>query len=600
MRSPVENRQRGRSGGRELLRGHDIRYIYRGLWRYLSHYRLLLLGAILLTLVSSVLSITGTSLAGSAIGAIAGEAAHPVSYYLIGMLVCYLLAAVISYSLSVLMHHLSQSIVDRMRTDVYDRLVELPVGFFDRRQAGELVSIISYDVNTVSESLSSDFLQIISSLATVVYSFILMLTVSARLILVFCVTIPLSVLSTAVISRIVRPLFRRRSVALGEMNGYAEEMIAGHRTVKAYGAEEAIITGFTRKNREAADAYEQAEANGTVAGPTVNFINNLSLTLVNIVGALLYMGILPGGLSLTGFSQFVLLSRKFSGPINQISNIYADIQSALAAAERVFRLIDEEPEPQDLPQARPLGAPRGEVVFSHVTFGYTPERTVLHDLSFRAPAGSVTAIVGPTGAGKTTLINILMRFYEWQQGQILLDGTDIRLLRRGELRAAFTMVLQDTWLFKGTVRENIAYGRDQVTDEEIEAVCRAARIHDFIMGLPEGYDTVISEAGTNVSKGQKQLLTIARAMLSDAPMLILDEATSNVDSATEQSISDAMVRLMRGRTCFVIAHRLSTVQNADRILVIREGDVVEMGTHQELMERQGFYRSLYEAQFELS
>ncbi|MBR2465557.1 MAG: ABC transporter ATP-binding protein [Clostridia bacterium] len=597
MKNPTQFQPKGRTGGRDLLKGHDVKYIYSRLWSYISHYKLLFLFAIVLTVISSVLSITGTSLAGSAIGAIANDGTErSVGYYLILMVILYSVSALISYLLSVLMVAISQKIVNKMRNDVYENLVRLPVGFFDKKQAGELVSTISYDINTVNESLSGDFINIISSVVTVIYSFVLMLTVSKKLILVFVVTIPLSVILTNVISRIVRPLFRRRSASLGEMNGYIEEMIAGHKAIKAYGRENEVIENFAKKNAEATEAYRSAEANGTMAGPSVAFVNNLSLTLVNVVGAFLYMS--GGGLSITGLSKFVLLSRKFSGPINQIANIYADIQSALAASERVFRLIDEHPEPSDPEDAKPLLITAGEVRFENVNFGYEENKPVLHSLSFTAPPASVTAIVGPTGAGKTTVINLLMRFYDINSGRILIDGQDIYSVTRESLRRSYTMVLQETWLFRGTIFENLAYGREGVGRREVEEACRAARIHNYIMGLPDGYDTVISELGGNISKGQKQLLTIARAMLIDSNILILDEATSNVDSKTEKDISDAMIRLMKNKTCFVIAHRLSTVVGADNILVIRDGDVVEQGRHSELLLKGGFYSELYHSQFE--
>ena len=325
------------------------------------------------------------------------------------------------------------------------------------------------------------------------------------------------------------------------------------------------------------------------------FVNNLSLALVNIFGAILFIN---SGINLTDLSQFILLSRKFSGPINEIANIYADIQSALAASERVFHLIDEKREPKNADGAPDLACPRGKVEFKNVRFGYTKDRVILKNLNMTAEPGSVTAIVGPTGAGKTTIINLLMRFYDIDEGDILIDGESIYSVSRDSLRSAYTMVLQDAWLFHGTIYENIAYGREGVSREEVERVCRAAGIHDFVMSLPDGYDTVISESGTNISKGQKQLLTIARAMLIDSKMLILDEATSNVDSKTERDISDAMVRLMKDRTCFVIAHRLSTIRGADNIIVVKDGDVVEQATHDELLARGGFYSELYYSQFE--
>ncbi len=597
MKNPNEFAVKGRSGGKDLLKGRDVKYIYKSLFRYFSEHKLLLLCSLLLSVASSILGITGTSLAGEAIGAISGESERGVFYYLTLMIICYTASVAISYILSVLMINLSQKMTCKMRTDVYNKLVDLPVGFFDRKQAGELVSTITYDVNTLNETISSDLMGIVSSIVTVIYSFVLMLFVSPVLILVFMITIPMSVIFTKIRSRIVRPLFRRRSATLGTMNGYAEEMIAGHKTVKTYGKEANVSLGFEEKNNEASEAYIRAEEKGTMTGPTVNFINNLSLGLVNVFGAVLFM---RGGISLTALSKFVLLSRKFSGPINQIANIYSDIQSALAASERVFRLIDEKAEPEDGENAAPLSVKEGRVAFDKVTFGYDKEREVLKSLSFEASPGSVTAIVGPTGAGKTTIINLLMRFYDIDSGSITVDGADISSVKRDSLRRAFTMVLQETWLFGGTVFENVAYGKEGVTREEVERVCRAARIHNFIMSLPDGYDTVLSEHGINISKGQKQLLTIARAMLIDSNMLILDEATSNVDSKTERDISEAMVSLMKNKTSFVIAHRLSTIRDADKILVVKGGDVVEQGTHEELIEHGGFYNELYKSQFEIA
>ncbi len=578
-------------------RPRDYKYVYLRLWKYLSYHKWTLILALTLTVLSGTLGINGTALAGEAIGAIAGESEGSVYYYLLLMVICYTASTVISYLLSVMMVSISHKMACKMRTDVYNKLLKLPVSFFDKKQTGEIVSTVTYDINTVNESLSTDFIQIVSSLVTVVYSFVLMLTVSPVLILVFVVTIPCSLLFTRFISRRVRPLFRKRSAALGEMNGYVEEMIAGHKTVRIYGREDEVLSGFEEKNEAARAAYTVAEANGTMTGPTVNLINNLSLALVNLFGALLYMG--GGILTLTGLSKFVLLSRKFSGPINQIANIYADIQSSLAASERVFHLLDEEEEALDSEGAGELTVTSGLVELSDVSFGYGKDKPVLKGLSLRAEPGSVTAIVGPTGAGKTTVINLLMRFYDIDSGSITIDGVSIYSLRRDSLRRAFTMVLQDTWLFRGTIYENVAYGSEGASREEVERVCRAAKIHNFIMSLPEGYDTPLSEAAKNISKGQKQLLTIARAMLIDSSMLILDEATSNVDSKTERDISEAMISLMKDKTVFVIAHRLSTVVSADKILVVKDGDVVEQGTHAELLSQGGFYSELYSAQFEI-
>ena len=329
-------------------------------------------------------------------------------------------------------------------------------------------------------------------------------------------------------------------------------------------------------------------------GPSTNFINNLSLTLISVFGAMMYMA---GGITVGNISSFVLYSRKFSGPIREVADIFNELQSSVAAAERVFRIMDERPEPPDPENARPLGPVQGAVELEHISFGYTPERTVLHDLSLQVQPGRLIAIVGPTGAGKTTLINLLMRFYDMDSGKMRVDGRDCAGVTRSSLRLAYSMVLQDTWLFYGSIYDNIAYGRPSATREEVEAAARAAHIDGFIRSLPQGYDTLLTDDAANISKGQKQLLTIARAMLMDSPMLILDEATSNVDTRTELLVQQAMRELMRDKTCFVVAHRLSTVRHADRILVVRDGDIVEAGVHAELMAKKGFYWELYQAQF---
>ena len=423
----------------------------------------------------------------------------------------------------------------------------------------------------------------------------MMLLISPLLVLVFVVTIPTSILFTRYMVRKVRPLFRKRSIKLGELNGFVEENISGQRTTKAYHQEETMIGRFDVKNKEAVDAYYNADYYGSMTGPSVNFINNISLALISIFGALMFLW---GKISLGNLSSFVLYSRKFSGPINEIANIISELQSACAAAERVFRLIDEPAEPEDRPDAAVLSNVTGDVKMEHIRFGYLPDKTIIHDLNLHAKPGSLTAIVGPTGAGKTTLINLLMRFYDTDGGRITVDGHEIRDVTRKSLRLAYAMVLQDTWLFNGTVFENIAYGKKGATMEDVINAAKAARIHNYISHLPKGYDTVLNEDGMNISQGQKQLLTIARAMLLDANMLILDEATSNVDTRTELQIQDAMRALMKDKTCFVIAHRLSTIQNADNILVVQNGEIVEQGNHRELMKKGGVYAGLYRAQFE--
>ena len=481
----------------------------------------------------------------------------------------------------------------------------MPVGFFDTHPTGDIISRISYDVDTVNSSLSHDLVQVMTSIYTVLGSLIFMWRISKPMILVFVITVPVSILVTRYRSKKVRPLFSLRSRKLGELNGFAEEMLSGCRTISAYGREETICERFNARNTEAMDAYYRAEYNSAALGPSVNFINNLSISLITILGGILYMytqsGAIAAGsvffITLGGVSKFVQYSRKFAGPINEFANILHEFQSAFSAAERVFRVIDEAPEPADALDAVSLDTVQGRVEFDRVSFGYTPQKQILHEVSVEAAPGKTVAIVGPTGAGKTTIINLLMRFYDVDSGSIRIDGKEIASIKREDLRRAYTMVLQDTWLFNGTIFENIVYGKENATMEEVQAAARAARIDSYIKKLPDGYDTVLSDDGVNISKGQKQLITIARAMLSDAPMLILDEATSNVDSRTEMKIQEAMGELMRGRTCFVIAHRLSTIQNADLILVLQNGEITEQGNHNELMQKGGFYSTLYNSQF---
>ena len=574
-------------------------YLLGRLWRYLSRHKLLIAAALLCMLASNLFGLFGPKLSGNAIDAM-GVGAGDVDFlrvfaYVALMAAFYLVSGLLSYVLSLLMIRLSRQVIYRMRKDVFDKLSALPVGFFDRYQTGDILSVISYDIDTVNQSFSNDLLQVLQSIVIVLFSLMMMLSIAPLLVLVFAVTIPLSIVSTRFITTRVRPLFRRRSKKLGELNGLVEEMIGGQKTTKAYHREDEVIARFDIKNAEAVDAYNKAEYYGTITGPSVNLINNLSLALVSVFGALMY---LDGGIGLGNISSFVQYSRKFSGPINEIANIIGELQSAFAAAERVFRLIDEMPEKPDAAGAQVLEDVYGEVTARHVRFGYTPEKPVLHDFSMHADKGGLIAIVGPTGAGKTTIINLLMRFYDADGGAIAVDGKNILSVTRGSLRRAYSMVLQDTWLFYGTIYENIAYGKEDASREDVVRAAKAAHIHDYIESLPDGYNTLLSDNGVNISKGQKQLLTIARAMLLDCQMLILDEATSNVDTRTEQQIQAAMRELMREKTCFVIAHRLSTIRNADNILVIRDGDVVEQGTHEELMKRNGFYSELYYAQFE--
>ncbi|MBQ3196182.1 MAG: ABC transporter ATP-binding protein [Clostridia bacterium] len=584
----------------------------KGIFLRLSKYVLqqwpLFVPALALTLGANQLSLLGPRYSGAAIDAIELESGVNFSavWENIGyMLACYIVSALLSYALSVVMIQLSQRIIYKMRKQVFEKLTTLPVGYFDTHATGDIISHLSYDIDTINSTLSHDLIQVMTSLYTVIGSLAFMWQISKPMILIFTLTVPVSILFTRYRSKKVRPLFSRRSKKYGELNGFAEEMLTGSRTISAYGRQAVISDRFNKINDEAMDAFYKAEYNAALLFPTINLINNLSLTLVAVMGGILYMfsqngTVLAGSvffISLGGVAQFVQYSRKFAGPINEFSNILHEFQSAFSAAERVFAILDEEPEKADITNAKELKTVKGDVALNDVSFGYTQDKTVLKNLSVNAKKGQTVAIVGPTGAGKTTIINLLMRFYDPQSGEILIDGTSSTKLKRTDLRLAFNMVLQDTWLFCGTIYENIVYGREDATPEEVYAAAKSAKIASYIESLPNGYDTVLSDDGVNISKGQKQLITIARAFLSKAPILILDEATSNVDSRTEIQIQSAMTELMKNKTCFIIAHRLSTIQNANTILVVKDGTIIEQGNHDTLIQQGGFYCSLYNSQF---
>lgn len=576
----------------------DTKGALRRLLSYVSGYKWILILALLLSFAGNIAGLLGPSLAGSAINeaaAGAGKVNFPmVLFYAKRMLLCYLISSLLTVSINVLMMYVSKDIAKKMRKDLFDKMMRLPVSYFDTHATGDIISHVSYDIDVVCTCISTDVVQIMTSIVTVVGSLVMMLRISPLLSVVVLVTLPVSIIYTMNMRKKTQPRYKRRSASYGKLNGFVEEMLTGQKTIQAYAYEENVGRKFDAVNTEAADAYYEAEYWGGTIGPTNGMINNLSLSIIATLGALFYMRSI---VTLGQISSFVLYSRKFGGPINEISNIINELFSALSAAERVFDLLDEKEESPDAPEAQELTEVRGDVELRNVSFGYVPEKTILHDLSLKADAGKLIAIVGKTGAGKSTIINLLMRFYEIDSGEITVDGKNITSLTRDSLRAAYAMVLQETWVFNGTIYENIAYGKEGATMQEVVRAAKAAHIHPFIMRLPNGYKTMISEDGGNISKGQKQLLTIARAMLYDARMLILDEATSNVDTGTEREIQSAMRQLMSDKTCFVIAHRLSTIRHADRILVVDHGDVVEQGTHEELMAQKGYYYDLYSAQF---
>ena len=582
--------------------------IFIRLSKYVLHQWPLFILALIMTLGSNQLSLLGPKYSGAAIDAIelSSGVDFPTVWKNVGfMLTCYVISAILSYVLSVVMINLSQRIIYKMRKQVFEKLTTLPVNFFDTHATGDIISHLSYDIDTINSTLSHDLIQVMTSIYTVVGSLIFMWNISKPMILIFALTVPASILFTRYRSKTVRPLFRKRAKKYGELNGFAEEMLTGSRTISAYGKQGVISSRFNKINDEAMDAFYKAEHSAALLYPTINLINNISLTLVAVMGGILYMYSQNGTIlatsiffiTLGGVAQFVQYSRKFAGPINEFSNILHEFQSAFSAAERVFAILDEAPEKEDANDAKVFTEVKGDVEIKDVSFGYTEDKIVLQGVSVNARKGQTVAIVGPTGAGKTTIINLLMRFYDPQRGEILMDGVPSEKLKRRDLRLAFTMVLQDTWLFCGTIYDNIAYGREDATPEEVYEAAKSAKIASYIESLPDGYNTILSDDGVNISKGQKQLITIARAFLSKAPILILDEATSNVDSRTEIQIQTAMTELMRDKTCFIIAHRLSTIQNADTILVVKDGVIIEQGNHNELIAKQGFYYSLYHSQF---
>nr|WP_326209687.1 ABC transporter ATP-binding protein [uncultured Oscillibacter sp.] len=573
------------------------KHVLTRLGRFLRPYGLPFLLLLVLLMAGNLLSLAAPLLSGRAMDAVgirAGGVDFPgVFRNCAGMLGCYALSSLLNYVVSSRLIRTAQAVSHDLRKAAFDHMSELPVDYFDTHPAGDLISRVCYDVDTVNATLSTDLLQLGTSVFTVAGSFLMLLILSPRLTLVFLVTVPLSAALTRFQMKRIHPLFRLRSKELGALNGFAEERMGCRRSIRTYGVEKADLRLFDARNGAASQAYYDADRASAALGPSVNFINNISLTAVSVFGALLYLG---GGLSLGSLSSFVLYSRKFSGPIREAANLLAELQASAAAAERVLDLLDEEPEAADPPEALSVKRLEGDIRFDRVTFGYDPARPVLRNFTAHIPAGSLAAVVGPTGAGKTTLVSLLLRFYRPQGGRIILDGVPLDAYSRDGLRRRLALVLQDTWLFGGTIAENIAYGAPGAARDQIVEAAKAARIHRFISSLPQGYDTVLTDEG--VSKGQKQLLAIARCLLTDADVVILDEATSNVDTETEGEISLAMERLRQGRTCFVIAHRLATIRGADRILVLDQGGAAEQGTHRELLAAGGVYAQLYAAQFQ--
>ncbi len=514
---------------------------------------------------------------------------------LLTVFLVYTASSVMMFIQNYIMAGMSQDIARNLRAKINRKLSGLPLRFFDANSKGDILSRLTNDMDSISVTLQNNLVQLLTAVSTLVGVFVMMMIVSPLMGLITVATIPFCVLVTFVIARRSERYFRRQWNVLGELNGHIEEMYTGHKVIKAFDREHAAIEEFDEINTELFRVSRLAQFLSGNIGPLMGFINNLGYSVICIVGGLMF---LRGSMTLGVITSFIAYSKMFTQPISNIGNLMNNLQASVAAAERVFHVLDEEDAPPDSTEnhiEKRRGG--GQVCFDHVTFGYKKGHTIIHDLNLTVEPGNLVAIVGPTGAGKTTLVNLLMRFYDVGRGRITVDGIDIRTVPRENLRSLFGMVLQDAWLFEGTVRENIAYGRFDATEEEILHAAHVARVDEIVDMLPNGYDTVIEENGANLSQGERQLITIARAVLADPEILILDEATSSVDTRTELLIQESMQELMRSRTSFVIAHRLSTIREADAILVMRHGEIVESGSHEALLEKGGAYAQLYNSQF---
>lgn len=546
---------------------------------------------LLMSALSSAASILSPLVIGRAITAV--DSRSPALAVLLLLLGLYLGDWLVRFLQQFLMARVGQRIINQIRTAVFDAMKKLPLSFFDGRQHGELMSRLTNDVDNISNTISNSLTQLLTFCFTILGIFFIMLWLSWILTVVSLVGVVLIFLLTRFITGHTRKLYVRQQKILGQLNGQVEETISGLNVVKAFCREEQVTQDFESKNEELCRVSTHALIWSGYLMPITNVINNLSYVAVSVVSGVLAV---QGAISIGMISSFLLYSKQFSRPFVEIANIYNSFQTAVAGAERIFDILDEQPEPEDRPDALPLTDPKGDIEFRDVTFGYDPDTPILKNVSLNIPAGTKMAIVGPTGAGKTTLINLLTRFYDVTGGSILLDGHDLRDYRMSDLRRTFGVVLQDTALFARSVADNIGYGREHVSRQEIEAAARAAGADAFIRRLPDGYDTVLTQSGAELSQGERQLLTIARAILADAPILILDEATSSVDTVTEQNIRAAMLGVTEGRTSFIIAHRLSTIRDSEQIALIEDGRVAELGSHRELMCLDGKYAALYRTQ----
>lgn len=594
--------------GRGMVPGEkakDLKGALGKILRYMGKYKIAVVFVMIIAACSTVFSVLGpkvlgkatTGLAEGLMAKVAGSGGIDFSYIgkvLLFVLGLYLLSSVLSFVQGWIMTGITQKICYRMRKEITEKINRMPMKYFESRTYGEVLSRITNDVDTLGMGLNQSVTQIITSTATIIGVLVMMLSISPLMTLIALVVLPVSGLCVSLVVKKSQKHFITQQEYLGHINGQVEESYGGHLVIKAYNKEDEMIARFNRTNDVLYTSAWKSQFLSGIMMPIMQFVGNLGYAAVALSGGMLAI---RGVITIGDIQAFIQYVKSFTQPIQQIAQVTNQVQSMAAAAERVFEFLEEEEEDQVVEHPADVTKVIGNVVFDHVSFGYNPNQLIVHDFSAQVAAGQKIAIVGPTGAGKTTMVKLLMRFYDVNSGSIRIDGHDIREFNRRELRDAFGMVLQDTWLFKGSIMENIRYGRLDATDEEVVAAAKAAHADHFIRTLPGGYEMELNEDASNISQGQKQLLTIARAILADNRILILDEATSSVDTRTEELIQSAMDNLMKGRTSFVIAHRLSTIKNADIILVMKDGDIIEQGSHEELLEQGGFYADLYNSQF---
>ncbi|SDF20230.1 ABC transporter ATP-binding protein [Sporomusa acidovorans] len=595
-RSPGIGRAFGGRRPRGTAKPKNFTRTMRRLWQYLRQERRMLIVIFFLILADSVLALIGPYIIGVTIDSMTAPAPQvTLEVLLLILAVTYLADWLLGWGQGWLMAGISQQVVRQLRATLFAKLQKLPLAYFDVHPHGELMSRLANDTDNVSNTISQSISHLMSASIAITGSFVMMLVLSPVLTLAALITLPLVIILTRVISQKTNVLFKKTQVELGHLNAHVEETVAGIQVIKAFNHEHKAIADFKTINHRLCEVGSIAQIWSALLMPIMNVITNIGFGAIAIVGGVLAV---HDVISVGTIASFISYSRQFVRPVNELANIFNTLQSGVAGAERVFEVLDQAEEPADLPEAVELADPKGEVVFDHVSFGYRPDMPVLKEVNFVAAAGTSTALVGSTGAGKTTIVNLLTRFYDVTGGRILLDGRDIRQYTRDSLRTCFGIVLQDTYLFSGTIKDNIRYGRPAATDDEMEQAALLANAAAFIKRLPYQYDTWLSENGGNLSQGQRQLIAIARAILADPAILILDEATSSIDTRTEYFIQDALRNIMKGRTTFIIAHRLNTIQEADQILVLKNGQIVEQGNHSDLLNAKGLYAAVFSNQLE--